>query len=83
MNGQIRNRIAAIDRATGNLINAFQPKPDATVRAIVATNDTVYMGGLLTAVSGVARTRVAAVQREPTAPCSPGHRSRPAAASTP
>jgi PKD repeat protein len=62
MNGQIRNRIAAIDRATGNLINAFQPKPDATVRAIIATNDTVYMGGLLTAVSGTARTRVAAVQ---------------------
>ncbi|HEY3407819.1 MAG TPA: PKD domain-containing protein [Propionicimonas sp.] len=62
MNGQIRNRIAAIDRATGTLINAFQPKPDATVRAIIATNDTVYMGGLLTAVSGTARNRVAAVQ---------------------
>lgn len=62
MNGQIRNRIAAIDRATGNLIGSFQPKPDASVRAIIATNDTVYMGGLLTAVSGTARSRVAAVQ---------------------
>jgi len=61
-NGQIRNRIAAIDRATGNLIGAFQPKPDATVRAIIATNDTIYMGGLLSAVGGVTRTRVAAVQ---------------------
>ncbi|HEY3544790.1 MAG TPA: hypothetical protein VGK17_01715, partial [Propionicimonas sp.] len=62
MNGQIRNRIAAIDRATGTLINAFQPKPDATVRAIIATNDTIYMGGLLSAVGGVTRTRVAAVR---------------------
>ncbi len=62
VNGQIRNRIAAIDRATGNLIGSFQPKPDATVRAIVATNDTVYIGGLLSAVGGVTRTRVAAVQ---------------------
>ncbi|MCC6495671.1 MAG: PKD domain-containing protein [Propionibacteriaceae bacterium] len=62
MNGQIRNRIAAVDRATGNLIGSFQPKPDATVRAIVATSDTVYMGGLLSAVSGTTRTRVASVR---------------------
>ena len=47
VNGQIRNRIAAINPATGALITNFQPKPDATVRAIAATNDTVYFGGLL------------------------------------
>src|SRR5918997_1394994 len=62
VNGQTRNRIAALDRATGNLIGSFQPKPDATVRAIVATTDTVYMGGLLSGVGGVARSRVAAVR---------------------
>jgi hypothetical protein len=44
------------------VINSFQPKPDATVRAIVATSDTVYMGGLRTSVSGTGRTRVAAVK---------------------
>jgi len=62
VNGQTRNRIAALDRATGNLIGSFQPKPDATVRAIAATRDTVYFGGLLSAVGGVARTRVASVR---------------------
>jgi hypothetical protein len=62
VNGVIRNRIAAVNRATGKLIDTFQPKPDATVRAIVATSKTVYFGGLLGAVSGVTRPRLAAVQ---------------------
>jgi PKD repeat protein len=62
VNGQTRNRIAAVSPSTGALITTFAPKPDATVRAIVATNDTVYMGGLLSSVGGVARTRVAAVK---------------------
>ena len=58
VNGQIRNRIAALNPTTGALIGSFQPKPDATVRAIAATADTVYLGGLLSAVGGVTRTRV-------------------------
>jgi PKD repeat protein len=62
VNGQTRNRIAALDRATGNLIGSFQPKPDATVRAIAATSETVYFGGLLSAVGGVARARVASAR---------------------
>ncbi|HEY3407818.1 MAG TPA: LamG-like jellyroll fold domain-containing protein, partial [Propionicimonas sp.] len=62
VNGSIRNRIAAIDRATGALISTFQPKPDATVRAIAATSDTVYMAGLLSSVGGVTRPRAAAVR---------------------
>lgn len=60
VNGQIRNRIAALDPSTGALVGSFQPKPDATVRAVVATNSTVYFGGLLSSVGGVTRTRVAA-----------------------
>ena len=51
VNGQIRNRIAALNPTTGALITTFQPKPDATVRAIAATNDTVYFGGLLSSVN--------------------------------
>lgn len=61
VNGQIRDRIAALDPTTGALIGSFQPKTDATVRAVVATNDTVYLGGLFSNVGGVTRTRVAAV----------------------
>ena len=59
VNGLIRNRIAALNPSTGALIDAFQPKPDATVRAIVATNSTVYFGGLFSAVGGQTRTKVA------------------------
>jgi hypothetical protein len=83
VNGVIRNRIAAVHRATGKLIDTFQPKPDTTVRAIVATSKTVYFGGLLGAVSGVTRPRLAAglasdgklLSRAPVAarPKCPGH----------
>ncbi|PKQ22127.1 MAG: cell surface protein, partial [Actinobacteria bacterium HGW-Actinobacteria-5] len=62
VNGSIRNRIAALDPTTGNLVGSFQPKPDATVKAIVATSSTVYFGGVFSSVGGVARTKVAAVQ---------------------
>ena len=61
INGQIRNRVAAVDAVTGELVGSFQPKPDARVRALAVTDSTVYIGGLLTAVSGTARSRVAAV----------------------
>ena len=79
VNGQIRNRIAALNPTTGALITTFQPKPDATVRAIAATNDTVYFGGLLGSVNGIARQQVRGASRPPTAPCFPG---RPIAART-
>ena len=62
VNGAIRNRIAALDPTTGNLVGSFQPKPDASVKAIVATSSTVYFGGVFSTVGGVARTKVAAVQ---------------------
>ncbi len=62
VNGSIRNRIAALDPTTGALVGSFQPKPDASVKAIVATSSTVYFGGVFASVGGVARTKVAAVQ---------------------
>jgi PKD repeat protein len=62
VNGQIRNRIAALDPTTGALIGAFQPKPDATVKAIAATSTAVYFGGIFSAVGGTPRVKVAAAQ---------------------
>ena len=82
VNGQIRNRIAALNPTTGALITTFQPKPDATVRAIAATNDTVYFGGLLSSVNGIARTRVRGRQGHRRHPAPLGARSPAAAACT-
>ncbi|GIG38661.1 PKD domain-containing protein [Cellulomonas phragmiteti] len=53
-------RIAALDRASGNLVTTFLPKPDATVRAIAFSGSTVYFGGLFNAVGTETRTRLAA-----------------------
>ncbi|MGY1746890.1 PKD domain-containing protein [Blastococcus sp. SYSU D00695] len=61
VNGQVRNRVAAFDTATGALVADFRPSVSGQVRAIAATNSTVYLGGVLTAVGSVSRTRLAAV----------------------
>ena len=45
VNGQTRNRIAAFDIATGNLL-PFTASFNSTVNTIVATSSTVYVGGL-------------------------------------
>jgi PKD repeat protein len=45
-NGQARRRVAAYDTATGALIASFNPSgPNSQARAVIATNDTVYVGG--------------------------------------
>ncbi|HEY3765103.1 MAG TPA: hypothetical protein VGL44_08085 [Gaiellales bacterium] len=55
-----RTRMAAIDKA-GSL-TAFNPKPNAAVRALaVAANGTVYFGGDFTDVGTTGRNRLAAV----------------------
>ncbi|MGY1809658.1 LamG-like jellyroll fold domain-containing protein [Blastococcus sp. SYSU D00669] len=60
-NGQVRNRIAAYDTATGQLVPSFAPAVQGQVRAIAASSTTVYLGGSVTAVGSVSRTRLAAV----------------------
>ena len=60
VNGATVWRIAALDATTGALIPSFTPKPDAKVRAIVATASTVYFGGLFSSVGGTPRERLAA-----------------------
>lgn len=60
VNGATVWRVAALDPTTGRLLTNFLPKMDASVRAIVATNDTVYLGGLFTGVGSVPKSRLAA-----------------------
>ncbi len=47
-------------RATGALITTFNPSINAQVRAIAATDTTVYAGGTFSTAAGAARTRLAA-----------------------
>ena len=61
VNGQTKNRIAALNPTTGAIIQQFAASSDATVRAIAATSSTVYLGGVTTAINGVTRSRVGAV----------------------
>ena len=61
-NGEVRNRIAAYDTATGRLATDFRPSVSGQIRALAATNSTVYLGGNVIAVGSVSRTRLAAVK---------------------
>jgi hypothetical protein len=46
-----RNRLAAIDAATGNP-TAWNPDVDATVRALALSGSTIYAGGSFTSIQG-------------------------------
>jgi hypothetical protein len=59
-NGEVRNRIAAYDTATGQLVSTFRPSVSGQVRAIAPTDSTVYFGGSVSAVGGASRTKMAA-----------------------
>lgn len=60
VNGQTRNRIAAFDTATGQLVGTFAPNVGYHVYAIVATNTTVYVGGNFQGVGTATRNYLAA-----------------------
>jgi PKD repeat protein len=59
VNGATVWRIAALNATTGQLITSFLPKPAGPVRAIVATDSSVYMGGLFSTVGTEQRPGVA------------------------
>src|SRR3954451_18217212 len=61
VNGQPRRRVRPVDTPTGPLVATWHPSISSQVRAIAATADTVYLGGSITAVGSVSRTKLAAV----------------------
>jgi trimeric autotransporter adhesin len=60
IDGQERDRIAAFDTSTGQLIASFAPPVNYNVMSIVATNTTVYAGGDFLGVGTHARQYLAA-----------------------
>ncbi len=62
VNGVTRNRIAAFDTATGQLVTSFAPSFNSSVNSIQVTASAVYVGGLFYKVGTVARAGLAAVR---------------------
>ncbi len=60
--GANRNRIAAVDPATGNADAQWNPGANNTVMTIAARGNWVYAGGLFTTIGGQTRQRIAALQ---------------------
>ncbi|QDY88907.1 PKD domain-containing protein [Arthrobacter sp. UKPF54-2] len=61
-NGQPASRVVALDPKTGATISGWAPQMSSTVRAIVATSGTVYLGGLFSTVGSTSRSKLAAVR---------------------
>ena len=59
--GKARTRLAAIDAATGTVLDTWKPKASAAVRALGVSTGRVYLGGTFLSVNGSARLRLAAV----------------------
>jgi trimeric autotransporter adhesin len=62
VDGQPRNRLAACDAASGNLLS-WNPSANGVVRALKVSpaGTRIYVGGDFTVVDGVSRARVAAI----------------------
>jgi hypothetical protein len=62
VNGTTRNRLAAFDAASGNLLS-WNPNANGVVRALKVSpaGTRVYVGGDFSVVAGVARARIAAL----------------------
>jgi PKD repeat protein len=67
VNGTDRYRLAAFDLPSGDLVAGFQPYMDSRVQAVVATNTTVFVGGVFTTVSKDSRASSTKFARTQTA----------------
>jgi outer membrane protein assembly factor BamB len=61
--GQARNRLAAIDKTTGE-VTAWNPNADGLVRSIVVSEGKVFVGGEFTTISGQSRAMFAVIDPE-------------------
>jgi outer membrane protein assembly factor BamB len=61
--GEPRNRLAAIDKATGEL-TAWNPNADGLVRSIVVSDGKVFVGGEFTRIGGRSRAMFAVIDPE-------------------
>lgn len=62
LNGQSANHMVALNPSTGARIENFNPNPSNSVRAIVATDTTVYLGGSFFRLGEAWREQAAAVR---------------------
>src|SRR5690606_10670099 len=59
--GATRNYLAALDPATGAIINGFTANTNNSVHSLALSGNTLYVGGSFTAVNGTTRSRIASV----------------------
>ena len=60
VDGEPRNRLAAFDLATGELVAGFAPSVNGTVQAVTISDGDVYVGGAFGGVGNQARGNLAA-----------------------
>lgn len=60
VSGVVRNRIVALDAATGDVVTEFKASVNTRVRALAVGDGVLYAGGLFTTSSGQPRGRLAA-----------------------
>ena len=76
VNGQARRRVAAFDTATGALMHAFNPTGvNSQARAVIATADTVYVGGGFPGSATASCATTSPPSAPPTARCCRGTRT--------
>ncbi|WP_406056995.1 fibronectin type III domain-containing protein [Kribbella sp. NBC_00889] len=61
VDGQVRNRIAAFDTATGALVPTIKPSVSYRVKALAIGGTSLYFGGSFGLVNNIARNRAAAI----------------------
>ena len=58
---ETRNRLAAIDVSTGNLVGTFNPNSNGTVTALALSGSSLHVGGNFTTLSGSTRSYLGVV----------------------
>ena len=61
VDGQVRNRLAALDARSGALLSSLRVDVDGEVAALATDGSTLFIGGKFNAVNGVRRNNLAAV----------------------